>query len=121
MPDILRNLNVHSCKLPFIRDTFGLSWIDAMHVDSLRCLGEVHMLGWLLGECINELVETHHISSCNTQGICWTDAIHALLFITMDASYMLSIHSSFLVGFSMSTRNFIDSGQNSAHQLLDNR
>ena len=43
MPYVLGNLSVCLCKLSFIPDTFGISWMDVGHVDCLRCPGEVQM------------------------------------------------------------------------------
>ena len=38
MPDDLGNLDVRSCKLSSGCDTFGISWMDDMHVESFDCL-----------------------------------------------------------------------------------
>ena len=64
------NLDVCPFKLPFVRDTFGFRWIDAVHVDCLKCLGEVHMRQrGLVAERINGSVETCHVTSHSTLGI----------------------------------------------------
>ena len=91
-----------------VRNTFGLRWMDAMHFDYMRCLDEVHMWQWGLGDRIYGLVATRLASCSSTQGIgiccvrsafvgTWKNAVHALSFVTiMNASYTLSIPSSFV-------------------------